>query len=176
MNNQNNKNIKDNINLEMDNNSDDDIREPDKIIVEKLIDDDIDPFIENEYTNFYNDNTSNDNELNEALKMSSNEFNTMNHLQQEYENKIINDFLNETENRKIKFKPLLSDINRVASFDKEIKEIYNILEPIIESYCEQQIEIIELDKITYEKIFKNLSTIRSIKNNIDLLKGIICFY
>ena len=37
MNNQNNKNIKNNINLEMDNNSDDDIREPDKIIVEKLI-------------------------------------------------------------------------------------------------------------------------------------------
>ena len=64
-------------------------------------------------------------------------------------------------------------MNKLLRFDKDIKEIYEIIEPIIESYCAQYTEIIELDDVTYEKIFKVLGTIRTNKNNIELLKTIL---
>ena len=54
-----------------------------------------------------------------------------------------------------------------------MKEIYEIVEPIIYTYCEQNIETWETDEETYEKIFKNLSTIRTDKSALELLKYII---
>ena len=65
------------------------------------------------------------------------------------------------------------DLNRLIKFDKDIKEIYEIIEPIIDSYCNQYIEVVELDLITYEKIFKVIGTVRTDKKNIELLKTIL---
>ena len=47
------------------------------------------------------------------------------------------------------------------------------MEPIIESYCRQFIEFIEMDVVTYDKIFKVLTSIRTDKNSIELLKTIL---
>ena len=91
----------------------------------------------------------------------------------DFETKIMYESLRETENRKKQFASLLHDIDKVSRFDSQIKEIYNIIEPIIESYCFQFIVNYEFDKITHAKIFTTLSTIRTSKNDIELLKTII---
>jgi hypothetical protein len=89
------------------------------------------------------------------------------------EEEIINNYNAETKRRTELFKTLLFDLNKLIRFDKDIKEIYDIIEPIINSYCFQYIETVELDAITYDKIFKVLCGIRTNKNNIELLRSIL---
>jgi hypothetical protein len=112
-------------------------------------------------------------EIDEALFQSIQEHTEYEKKMEEYEANIIYESLQETENRKKQFASLLHDVNKVSKFDIQIKGIYNIIEPIIESYCCQYITNYEFDEITYEKIFTTLSTIRTNKNNIELLKTII---
>ena len=89
------------------------------------------------------------------------------------EEEIINNYNAESKRRTDLFKTLLFDLNKLIRFDKDIKEIYDIIEPIINSYCFQYIETVELDAITYDKIFKVLCGIRTNKNNIELLRSIL---
>ena len=91
----------------------------------------------------------------------------------EFETRIMCESSLETDNRKKQFACLLHELDKVSRFDSQIKEIYNIIEPIIESYCFQFILNYEFDKITYEKIFTTLSTIRTNKKDIELLKTVI---
>ena len=91
----------------------------------------------------------------------------------EFETRIMCESSLETDNRKKQFACLLHELDKVSRFDNQIKEIYNIIEPIIESYCFQFIINYEFDKITYEKIFTTLSTIRTNKKDIELLKTVI---
>ena len=91
----------------------------------------------------------------------------------EFETRIMCESSLETDNRKKQFAGLLHDMDKVSRFDSQIKEIYNIIEPIIESYCFQFIHSYEFDKITYEKIFTTLSSIRTNKQGIELLKTVI---
>jgi len=94
----------------------------------------------------------------------------------EFETRIMYESSLETDNRQKQFASLLHDLNKVSRFDAQIKEIYNIIEPIIESYCSQFIINYEFDKVTYEKIFTTLSTIRTNKQGIELLKTVIVTY
>ena len=48
-----------------------------------------------------------------------------------------------------------------------MKEIYEIIEPIIDCYCAQYMKQCELDPITYDRIFKVIGNIRTDKNVID---------
>ena len=91
----------------------------------------------------------------------------------EFETRIMYESSLETDNRKKQFACLLHDMDKVSRFDAQIKEIYNIIEPIIESYCSQFIINYEFDKITHEKIFITLTTIRTNKQGIELLKTVI---
>ena len=91
----------------------------------------------------------------------------------EFETRIMCESSLETDNRKKQFACLLHELDKVSRFDNQIKEIYNIIEPIIESYCSQFIHNYEFDKITYEKIFTTLSSIRTNKQDIELLKTVI---
>ena len=54
-----------------------------------------------------------------------------------------------------------------------MKEIYEIIEPIIDYYCAQYMKQCELDPITYDRIFKVIGNIRTDKNAIELLKNVI---
>ena len=94
-------------------------------------------------------------------------------INKSYEDEIVNNYLKETTERREKFGKLLMDMNKLIRLDAKIKEIYEIIEPVIFTYCEQHIEIWETDEETYEKIFKNLSTIRTDKTAVELLKRII---
>jgi len=141
-----------------DNTDDEEIRPPDEVISERLVEDTRCDFQK---------------QMDEALRLSMLEVINQEKINQAYEDEIVNNYLKETIERREKFEKLLMDINKLTRFDKKIKEIYEIIEPIIDAYCEQHIEIWETDEETYEKIFKNLSTIRTDKTAIEILKTII---
>ena len=136
----------------------DEIRKPDKVIREQLVQDNRCEFQK---------------QIDEAMYLSMQDAIHQEKIFQDYEEKIINEYIKETITRKESFNKLLMDMNKLIKFDKSIKEIYEIIEPIIDNYCQKYIEIWEIDEETYEKIFKILSTIRSDKEAIEKLKTII---
>jgi len=138
----------------------DDIRPPDEVIRGQLIE----------------DNKSNDDkEIEEAIHLSLQELNKEKISQIKYEEEIMNNYTNEVNRRKEIFKEFLFHLNKISKFDEEIRAIYDIIEPIIESYCNQMIDKCELDKITYDKIFNTLKNIRNTKLVIEVLRTIIVF-
>jgi hypothetical protein len=139
-------------------NYEDNIRQPDKVIKKQIIPDMRRIF---------------DKELEEALYLSMKETIDEQKRNLEYEEQIMNNYLNETCKRREKFYDLLFDLNKVSKFDKTIKEIYQVIEPMIETYCNQFVECYNVDEETYTNIFKTLSTIRTNKKNIENLKTII---
>jgi hypothetical protein len=141
---------------------DDNIRAPDSVINEQLIQQD--------------NRSPYDNEIEEAIYLSLQESQSTSVLNEEndkYEEELIQQYKKETEERKNIFAKLLFEMNRLSRIDKEVKEVYEMVEPIIESYCNQMIEVCELDDKTYEKIFHIISKIRINVQNIELLKSII---
>ena len=67
----------------------------------------------------------------------------------------------------------MANMTKLCRFDNEVREIYNILDPIIESYCGLYFETCELDQQTYDKIFNTLKKIRNDQQAFDTLKTII---
>lgn len=90
----------------------------------------------------------------------------------DYEKEIQKYFVEEKMRRKEIFNVLLFKMKKISNYDKEVEEIYNIIEPIIESYCEQVIQYYEVDNLTYECIFSIISSIRI--NGEPLKKIILC--
>jgi len=90
----------------------------------------------------------------------------------DYEKEIQKYFVEEKMRRKEIFNVLLFKMKKISNYDKEVEEIYNIIEPIIESYCEQVIQYYEVDKVTYERIFNIVSSIRIDKEPLE--KIILC--
>ena len=138
------------------------IRPPDNIKREILIED----------TSHINEN---DIQLKEALYLSLQEKSIQENiikLNNLYEEKVKNEYINELNKRKGIFYNLLFELNKLIKYDKEIKEIYEIIEPVIDAYCNQYIEYYEIDEITYNKIFKVIGTIRINKDIVDTLKNI----
>ena len=156
----NDNNINDDNNIHYEN--EDKVRSPDKVKREKLIED--------------NDLEESDNELNYAINLSINEFQKQEELNKKFEDELINNYHNLIKERKEIFHPLLLELIKLSKYDIEIKEIYEIVEPIIEAYCIQYFEFTELDETTYDKIFKVLSSIRINKNSIEILKTILVKY
>lgn len=143
----------------MDNNTqEDNIRVPDEIISEQLLQDTRSDF---------------EKETDEAVYISIQEINQQRLSNLQFEEKLLKDYADETKRRKEIFKEFLFNLNKIGKFDKEIREIYNILDPIIESYCDQCIQTCELDGETYNKIFGILKKIRNDQHAFDSLKTII---
>jgi hypothetical protein len=156
-----------------DENLEDNIRPPDEVFREQLIDDNIyNPFIN--VNNDINDNINDyEKEINEAINLSLKEISEQDEKNKCYEEKLIIQHNIEVNKRKYLFTKLIFDLNRLSKFDGEIKEIYEIIEPIIESYCNLFINNCELDSKTYDKIFNLLDKIRTDKNAINNLRTII---
>jgi len=112
-------------------------------------------------------------EMGEALYLSMQHLRDQNIQNDKFEEEIMNNYRCETTERREKFRDLLINMNKLLKFDKDIKELYDFIYPIIESYCEQYISNYDVDEKTYDKIFKFLGTIRVSKNALDALKTII---
>lgn len=150
--------LTDNIYENYDFNDEDEIRQPDQVVKERLIEDTRCEFQK---------------QMDEALYLSMQEIKFELDSNQKFEEKVINEYINETNRRKENFKDLLINLNKLRKFDKEINEIYEIIEPIIQSYCEQFIQKYEFDEYTYNKIFNTIEKIRINKLSLQALREII---
>lgn len=142
----------------MDNFQEDNIRQPDNAFKETLLEDTRSDF---------------EKQMDEALQLSMQEINQQLNINKKYEEQLLKDYYTEIERRTNIFKNFLFNINKVRKFDNKIEEIYNIIDPIIDSYCGQFIDNCKLDKETYNKIFDTLKQIRNDQQAFDILKTII---
>lgn len=140
------------------NDNEDNIRPPDNVVSEQLLEDTRSDF---------------EKQIDEAIYLSYQDIREKQDLSRKYEEQILKDYSEESNKRKQTFEKFLFDLNKVGKIDKEVREIYDIIEPIIESYCSQYINKCELDIETYEKIFKLLGKIRTDKTAVEFLKTII---
>jgi hypothetical protein len=70
-------------------------------------------------------------------------------LQKSYEEKIIAEYYKVSNERKEQFREFLFDLNKLLRFDKKIKEICEIIEPIIDNKkTAQRITVVISDKIS----------------------------
>jgi hypothetical protein len=72
-----------------------------------------------------------------------------------------------------KFSNIRTQMKKIRRFDADIQKLSDIIEPIIDIYCEDDTKIFELDYDTYAFIIKNLKTIRLNNYDLELVKGII---
>lgn len=107
-----------------------------------------------------------DEELNSVLLQSLQE-------EEEFCDMQINNMIEQVKNRTKLFEHFVFTIKRIGVFDKNIQEIYELIEYVIDSYCCGNIENYKYDKITYNKIFETLSKIRFSEFEINLLKSVI---
>lgn len=115
-------------------------------------------------------------QIDEALYLSIQDFKEKEKINNKYEEELINEHLKNVSEKRDIFRNLLFDLNRISRFDKEIKNIYEIIEPIIDAYCDGFIQVYEIDTETYDKIFKNIKNIRTDKNGVEKLKEILSKY
>ena len=127
----------------------DDIRPPDSVITERLID----------FNNTFTDLNS---ELNTVIEMSKNEYN----LLQEQEQQL----------RQRKFHNIKIQINKIILFDKPNLRYYELILTIIEMF---ELCLINQYNITneneYINIFKLLKSIRLPNNEIEEIKKLIIY-
>ena len=133
---------------------DEEIRIPDNTIREVLVND----YIYNNYVN------SRDYELQLAINESIKE-------QEEYRIKQL-EIMEKTRSRIESFKDVLFKIKKISMIDAKILKFYNIIEPIIKSYCACNIDTYECDKALYHKIFSTLKTIRLTESEFSLFKNL----
>jgi hypothetical protein len=141
---------------------DDNIRPPDQVKIDRLIDDDntMNPIIQNNNIDF-----------DTVLELSKNEYNS---LQEQEEQKAIELICNQTkQERQNKFNNIKIQLNKIILFDRDHLDYYELVLSIIEMY---ELNVINEYK-TYEKeyttIFKLLKTIRLPNEEIENLKKII---
>ena len=141
---------------------DEEIRIPDNTIREVLVNDyNNNNYIYNNYNNY---NNSRDYELQLAINESIKE-------QEEYRIKQL-EIMEKTRLRMESFKDVLFKIKKISMIDAKILKFYNIIEPIIESYCACNIDVYACDKALYDEIFSTLKTIRFTKLEIELFKNL----
>ncbi len=140
------------------NDTEDNIRPPDEAKMEQLLEDTRSDF---------------EKEIDEAIYLSYQDIREKQELSRKYEEQILKEYNEESNRRRDIFRDFLLSLNKISRFDKEIREIYEIIDPIIDSYCNQYIEICELDEKTYDKIFGLLKKIRNNQSAFNLLKEII---
>jgi hypothetical protein len=137
---------------------DDNVRPPDEVVRETLLEDNRDEFQK---------------QIDEAMYLSMQEMKHQHEIYQQYEQQLLKDYADETNRRNNLFKNFKATLTRLCGFDKDVREIYNILDPIIESYCGQYFETCELDAESYDKTFNTLKKIRIDQQAVDTLKTII---
>ena len=126
------------------------------------------PYKDYSYNNYIYDNeiinNSRDYELQLAINESIKE-------QEEYRIKQL-EIMGKTRLRIESFKDILFKIKKISMIDAKILKFYNIIEPIIESYCACNIDIYACDKALYHEIFSTLKTIRLTESEFGLFKNL----
>ena len=111
-----------------------------------------------------------DKQLDEALYQSLQLYQSEVQKYEDLEKKIIQQQKQEIEKRKNLVRPILFELNRIKKFDPKINNIFEIIEPILDSYCGLEFEECQLDNQTYNTIFNGLTKTRI---NMEFLMSII---
>jgi len=153
----------------MNNNDDNDIRHPDPVKMERLIDDDFDN------TDYHGINTESNYDLNTILEISKHEFNS---LQEQEEQKTIELICNQTkqnlyQERENKFKNVKIQLNKIIPFDTSNLNYYELILSIIEMYELGFINEYKINLNEYTNISRILKTVRLPNDEIDNFKKII---
>jgi sulfite reductase alpha subunit-like flavoprotein len=135
------------------------IREPDNPVCEQLIPSGVKDDFEIQ--------------MEEVLYNSLQEYQNCQKEMDEFEYNIKKEYEDECARRKLLFTDMFQIIKRVSAHDIKIKDVLEILEPIVEMYVEQIINSYEVDNESYNVIFKTLSLIRLKPVMIENLKSII---
>jgi len=141
---------------------DDNIRPPDQVKIDRLIDDDntMNPIIQNNNIDF-----------DTVLELSKNEYNS---LQEQEEQKAIELICNQTkQERQNKFNNIKIQLNKIILFDRDHLDYYELVLSIIEMYELNVINEYKIYEKEYTTIFKLLKTIRLPNEEIENLKKII---
>lgn len=151
----------------MNNNDEDNIRSPDHVKIEQLINND---FHNININPIWNNNK--DYDINTALDISKKEFDS---IQQQEENKTIELICKQNKEQKLhKFDNIKTQLNKIILFDRNDLQYYELVLSIIELF---ELGFINEYKITnkeqHTNIFRILKSIRLPPNEIDNLKKII---
>jgi hypothetical protein len=138
-----------------------DIRVPDEILREKLLDN--------------NSNISEpcDDELNQAINLSSEEYRDFLKKMYDNEKELMENIEKDKKKRSEICEPILFELKKLSRFDNNIKNMYDILEPILDGYINLLVDKYDFDIDTHKMIFDILSTLRIKRENIEFLKTII---
>lgn len=141
---------------------DDNIRLPDEVKIDRLIDDD-------DTMNHILQNNNSD--FDTILELSKNEYNS---LQEQEEQKAIELICNQTkQDRQNNFNNIKIQLNKIILFDRDNIHYYELVLSIIEMYELNVINEYKPYEKEYTTIFKLLKTIRLPTEEIENLKKII---
>ena len=163
----------------MNNNDEDNIRSPDPVKIEQLINYDFDTINHINHINhinpIWNNNTNYD--LNTILEISKHEFDS---IQQQEETKTIELICNQSkqqeyEERQNKFNNVKIQLNKIILFDKPNLYYYELVLTIIEMYEFGALSEYKTNINDYTKIFNILKTIRIPTDEFDNLKKLIIY-
>lgn len=153
----------------MNNSDDDNIRPPDKVKQDRLIDNDFDYNNIDYYKNPMFDNKYYD--IDTALKISKNEFDS---IQEQEEIKAIELIYKKIkEERQNKFDNVKIQLNKIIVFDRNNLNCYELVLSIIEMYELGLINEYKTNNNQYTNIFTLLKTIRLPKDEFENLKKLI---
>jgi hypothetical protein len=150
----------------MNSENDENVRQPDEIKRERLINYDFD----GENDNFLDSHTT-DAEFDAILELSKNEFNSAQEKQAEKDMELI--YNQHKEERQNKFNNIKIQCTKMIIFDRENVNDYELVLSIIELYEIGTINEYIINKTNYDNIFTILKTIRLPNQEIDNLKKII---
>lgn len=136
--------------------SNNNIRKPDPIKIDKLIDM---PF-----------KLSEEDQLKQVLEFSKNEFNDSQAI---YEKNLTEKQLEKTKERSNECISIKQKLNKILIFDKINKEIYENVLSVIEFYIEGYITQYKMNKEEFDKTFMILKTIRLKNDEMMLLRNLI---
>lgn len=112
-------------------------------------------------------------EINMVILSSIQDQKKIQNQQDEYEENILQKYEEMKVEREKELKGLILALKKLAKYDKKVKEVLDLIENIIESYCLGYMNECSLDVVTYDIIFCELSSIRIDKSVIEKLKTII---
>jgi hypothetical protein len=155
------------------NNEEDNIRAPDNVFRERLIDDDDD-----EYDSWFQLRNNNDNDLEQAIAESFriyNENNTWNDFDNNNTDNDLkdNDIKGVEEMKQNDLFPIFKlNIKKLIHFDKQLKELYEKILPILDLYERGEIDHHLMDYQEYQVMFGILRSVRIPKEEWVMLETI----
>ena len=104
-------------------------------------------------------------EMNFALNESLKDF-------EQTEESIFTSYNTELNKRQLETESIIMKLKKLSVYDDTVKDMLNVMEPIIELYCNQYINSYEFDKETYEFILNNIKKIRFSQEEKQVIENI----